>query len=128
MKLKLISNGTNAGTQLINAETGERIQQISKITYNAGTYDPCSTIVVEFTNLEVDLVEDAIINDITIDDERENTRRSQIEIKSYDNHTASSTRVYDLETTTHEPIGGVQNISLSITPHEHVCAVEKIKI
>lgn len=62
MKLKIISDGTNTGTHLIDIETGERVQQISKISWKADVKELITTASIELTNIPVEIVSSAQIS------------------------------------------------------------------
>lgn len=55
MKLKLISDGTNTGTKLIDEDTGEMVHGISKLTWEANSNDMITKTTVEFFNIPVEL-------------------------------------------------------------------------
>lgn len=56
MKLKIISDGTNAGTRLIDEDTGEAIPLIQKLTWEADAKDLCTKVTVELLNIPVEIV------------------------------------------------------------------------
>ena len=66
MKVKVISNGKRNGTHLVNAETGEEIENVRSITWSIGiTEEPygetdltvwVSKIVVTFLDVEAELI------------------------------------------------------------------------
>jgi hypothetical protein len=53
MRLKLISDGTNAGTQLVDEATGKKVNGISKISFEASSDEILSKVVVELFNVPV---------------------------------------------------------------------------
>lgn len=55
MKLKLISDGTNTGTKLIDTDTGEQVKGIQKITYDLDCTN-IPKVTVELFNVPVEIV------------------------------------------------------------------------
>lgn len=53
MKLKIISDGTANGTQVVNAETGEQVDYIKSITWYC-TIDELATAVLEVVDVEIE--------------------------------------------------------------------------
>jgi hypothetical protein len=58
MKLKLISDGTPYGTSVVNAETGERIDNLQKVTFEIGVGDTLGRLTLEAITEDIDLVSD----------------------------------------------------------------------
>ena len=56
MKLKIISDGTNTGTKLIDEDTGETISGISSLTWEASANEALTKITVELFNIPVEIV------------------------------------------------------------------------
>ena len=59
MKLKIISDGTNTGTKLIDEDTGEMIHGISKLTWEVNVENFTTKVGVEFFNIPVEFVSKA---------------------------------------------------------------------
>lgn len=55
MKVKIISDGTPAGTRLINMETGEPIMGITKIVFSVDK-DNMAKVSVDFTGIPIEAV------------------------------------------------------------------------
>ncbi len=59
MKLKIISDGTNSGTKLIDEDTGEMIHGISKLSWEADVTALLTKVSVEFFNIPVEITSKA---------------------------------------------------------------------
>lgn len=46
MKLKIVSDGTSSGTSIVNAETGEKIEGITKIGWKITACSTAEAIIV----------------------------------------------------------------------------------
>lgn len=55
MKLKVISDGTALGTKVINAETGEAIENISRISWELDASVYIAQAVIEVIEIPVEL-------------------------------------------------------------------------
>lgn len=56
MKVKIVSDGTRAGTKVVNAETGELIQNVTAIVYTYAGKDCFSHCKLDIVNVEMDVV------------------------------------------------------------------------
>lgn len=55
MKIKIISDGTNFGTKIINKETGEIIGRVQNITWSISAADVLAKATIEILNPEIEL-------------------------------------------------------------------------
>jgi hypothetical protein len=134
MKLKIISDGTNAGTHLIDEDTGEIINKISKITWEIDAKeDWISKTTVELTNVPVEIVSKAEVDLYKYHDPNYDsllkTKTFEKEIKIVSEVSDPSliirTKVYDNQT--NEVIGAIQKIKWEATPLERAAKLDKIK-
>ena len=59
MKLKIISDGTSAGTNVVNLETGEPVERVKRITWVCDANDPklrIGKVELELIGVPVELV------------------------------------------------------------------------
>ena len=148
MKLKIVSDGTNTGTHLVDADTGERIQQISKLSWEASADSLLTTTTVELINIpveiiakaEVDLLDiirksDVVINENTFDIvdsygpfDSSKTFEKEIRITSEQNQGPGFvllTKIYD--TLTNKVVGAIQKIKWEATPGKREAKVTRIR-
>jgi hypothetical protein len=132
MKLKIVSDGTNAGTHLIDEDTGEVIHKISKLTWEASSDDPLTKATVEFTNIPVEIVSKAKVDlyefqgpDFT--SVHTKTFEKEIKIASDKGKPGYSTHVKIFDTETNEQVGAVQTVKWEATPHDRKATLTKIK-
>lgn len=55
MKIKIISDGTNSGTKIINKETGEMIGMVQNVTWSISSKDIYAKATIEILNPEIEL-------------------------------------------------------------------------
>jgi hypothetical protein len=61
MRLKVVSDGTSRGTQVVDAETGERVWGVSHIQYSIGVREP-ARLTVEFVDgMKVDIEGEPVV-------------------------------------------------------------------
>lgn len=53
MKLKIVSDGTDSGTSVVDAETGKVVDNVIKVLWKKGLGEP-SRAVVEFLDVDID--------------------------------------------------------------------------
>jgi|SRR6185436_16568660 len=135
MKLKIISDGTNEGTKLIDEDTGEMFHGISKLNWQANTDDTLTKVNVEFFNVPVEIVTQAKIELMDYTEDYTDLQLSKnfdknikITSKSHDGKAipTTSVKVYDMDT--NEIIGAVQSIKWEATPKKCEAEIVKIKI
>lgn len=134
MKLKIISDGTNAGTKLIDEDTGEMIHLIQKLTWEANAEEVCTKITVEFINIPVEIVSKAEVDLIEYVDQGKSwepvhtkTFEKQIKVVSEKKGNAFTpyTTIHDAQT--NEQIGAVQEIKWEANTTEIKAKVKRIK-
>ena len=59
MKIKIISDGTSAGTKIIDEDSGEEIGSVSKVGWIAEAGEVKTRAVVEIINVPVEITTDA---------------------------------------------------------------------
>src|SRR5580692_8961723 len=62
MKLKIVSDGTNAGTHLVDEDTGEFVRGISKISWECSCDDVITKTIIELQNIPVEIVSKAEVD------------------------------------------------------------------
>ena len=132
MKLKVISDGTNAGTHLFDEETGEVIHKISKITWEANAKEFVTKTTVEFTNIPVEIVSKAEVELLEFTGEDFDlvpTKTFEKEIKVTTdpgrNGLTPLTKIYDNQT--QEQVGAIQEVTWEATPHNRIAKVKRIR-
>jgi hypothetical protein len=134
MKLKLISDGTNAGTKLIDEDTGQMIHGIAKLTWEADCKDLSVTkTTVEFFNVPVE-----IISPVKVDLLEYNSDYTELCVsKSFDKNIkvtsesrgaivpTSSVKIQD--TDTNDAVGAVQSVKWEATPTERKAEAIRIR-
>lgn len=136
MKLKLISDGTNLGTKLIDEDTGESLKGISQIDFQASVADPVAEVTVKFFNIPVEIVSKANVD--LLEYVKENDWRELVHTKSFEKEikvtsqlaehkaiTAHSVKIVDNDSGT--PVGAIQEIKWSATSAEIKAEIKKIK-
>ena len=135
MKLKIISDGTNVGTKLIDEDTGEMIHGISKLTWEANVKEIVSKVNVEFFNIPVEIVSKAEVNLLEWDSEtgelpHTKTFDKNVRVVNKLKENMLSTLVYDViiyDSDTNEKIGAIQEIKWEATPEGSKAKIKKIK-
>jgi len=56
MKIKIISNGTAFGTKVVNAETGENVENISEIVWRCSVANKIAEADLRFNEVETDVI------------------------------------------------------------------------
>ena len=146
MKLKIISDGTNAGTHLIDQETGQKVEGVSKLTWDANCKKFSTTTNVELLNIPVEIVSSAqidlfewteanceMIDEIGTDGHIDaagtsynliHTKTFQKDIKIVSEGHSHETRIFDKETGL--PVGAIQEIEWEATPAKQGATINKI--
>lgn len=133
MKLKLISDGTNKGTKLIDEETGEMVHGISKISFKADVNDATTKVNVEFFNIPVDITSKAKIElfeciEPNYDIKRIKTFDRKVKIVSELHKNMALTgyaKISDADTG--DIVSAVQKVEWEATPKKIGAKVKKIK-
>jgi hypothetical protein len=133
MKLKIISDGTNAGTKLIDEDSGEMIHLIQKLTWECNAKDHSTKVNIELLNIPVEIVSKAEVD--LLEFKKENSYQKpihtkflkrKIKIVSEDGKGYSSfVKIFDAET--NEPVSAVQEVKWKATPKGSKAKVKKIK-
>jgi len=62
MKLKVVTDGTNKGTRVLNAETGEEVQNVTKVTIDFDGHKPPSVEIHMFDcSVEIEAREKGLV-------------------------------------------------------------------
>lgn len=135
MKLKIISDGTNAGTKLINEDTGEAIHLIQKLSWECNVEDMVSKVTIELLNIPVEIVSKADVElfellptNQYIEPLHTKSFEKEIRITSEALKGASIiplTKIFDNQT--NEMVGAVQEVKWEATPYETKAKVKRIK-
>lgn len=128
MKLKLISDGTNTGTKLINEETGETVQRISKLSFEANAKDQLTKVTVELFDVPVEIVSKAKVDlyeFIPPFNDEEHTKTFFKNIKIASEGRSCQTIISDAESG--EAVGAIQKIVWEATPQKRSAKIDKIK-
>ena len=137
MKLKIISDGTKLGTELINSDTGQAVEGISKLTWKVDVSDLTTKTIVELINIPVEIVSKATVDlvELTkasgyVDEGFIKSFDKNVKIISQiphdDGYAAFYTRIFNADTL--EAVGGVQAIKLTVTAKRVSTKVKKLKI
>jgi hypothetical protein len=132
MKLKIISDGTNGGTKLIDEDTGEMIHLIQKLTWEADAKDPTTKVTIELLNVPVEIVSKAEVELLEFEAnnwelkpvktfEKEIKIVSQQKGKAFSPHTA----IFDAET--NDQVGAIQEVKWEANIAEVKAKVKRIK-
>lgn len=62
MRLQIKSDGTTTGTQITNAETGEKLGYVQKITWEVSVEDPVATCTIVIAKMPVEVL--GVVEDI----------------------------------------------------------------
>jgi hypothetical protein len=134
MKLKIISDGTNAGTKLIDEDTGEMVHGVSKLSFEAGVDDFISKVSVEFTNIAVEIASQAEVDLLDFDKGFINlvhskTFEKKIKIVSTDQNgkTVANQHIRILDGETNQPVGAIQNVKWEATPEGSKAKVVRVR-
>ena len=115
MKLKIISDGTVIGTNLINIETGEKIGLVQKITFAADAHEnPITRTTIEILNIPVEMNNiDSILEKIDYKEDTTKISKQMVNISSKLDETGFPiTKISNTETD--DLIDDIQSISASI--------------
>jgi hypothetical protein len=133
MKLKIISDGTNAGTKLIDEDTGEMVHLIQKLSWQADAAGHSTKVVIELLNVLVEITTKAEVelSEIAAPSWEAKFSKSfekEIKIKSEpvkENSFTPFTVIRDAQTD--EVIGAIQKIKWKATPKGIKAKIKKIK-
>lgn len=128
MKLKIISDGTNAGTKLVNAETGEMVNLISKITWGAMANEALTTASVELFNIPVEITTKAIIETLDTSSKPISQELKNITIKSEASGKGTSQIVKICDKETGEAIPMIQEINWEASPSKREATIYLVKL
>lgn len=131
MKLKIVSDGTNAGTKLIDEDTGEMIHLIQKLTWEADVKNFSTKVTVELLNIPVEIVSKVDVELLDYNKETwtlETSKFFEKEVKIVTEGNKADclhVRIYDKQT--NEPVGAVQKIKWTATPKKVRAKLKRIK-
>jgi hypothetical protein len=135
MKLKIISDGTNTGTKLIDEISGKTIQFVQKITCSASIRDFLVYTTIDLVKVPIDVVAMAEIHEFDLNDKECNVYDAEIRIVTNEVEQKIGDVVYGIDelfiydNKTQTPISAISDISLEITTDsDYVKAkIKKIK-
>lgn len=134
MKLKIISDGTNVGTKLIDEETGQMVHGISKLTWEADANEILTKVSVEFFNIPVEIVSKADVElyellppDWTQLHTKSFEKTIKITSKDQNKKAVASQHVNVYDSETEQAVGAIQNIKWEATPEGCKAKVKKFK-
>jgi len=56
MTLKIVSDGTRSGTMIVNAETGELLENVTAVIWSYDANECCSHCKLSILNVEMDVI------------------------------------------------------------------------
>lgn len=136
MKLKLISDETNAGTKLIDEDTGETVSGIQKISFEVGVNGKeISKVCIELSNIPVEITSKAEVDLYELSEDIGNlvktkTFEKDIKIKTRalpGKPTVIASNVLISDAETDKPVGAIQNVKWEATPYEQKAKVDRIR-
>lgn len=135
MKLKLISDGTNTGTKLIDEDTGEMIHGISKLSWEADINNIAVTkTTVEFFNVPVEIVSPVKVDLLDYNSDytelkvsKSFDKKVKITSENRDGKTIPATCVKIHDADTGEIVGAVQKIKWEATPEDRKAEAIRIR-
>lgn len=129
MKLKIISDGTNAGTKLLDEDSGESIPLIQKLTWETDSSGfGLSKVTVELLNVPVEIVTKADVDLYEIWPTEHLSKSFEKEVKVVSEKLdigAPVTKIFDNQT--QEQIGAVQEIKWEANLTDRKAKIKKIK-
>lgn len=134
MKLKIISDGTNAGTKLIDEDTGETIGGISSLIWEASAEKALTKVTVELFNIPVEITSKAEVDLYECKAPNwgmEFSKSFEKNVKLVSNLSSSKavlntdTKVMDADTG--EVVGAIQEVKWEATPQGIVAKVKRLK-
>jgi len=60
MRIKIISDGTSEGTSVVNAETGEIIEHVNHVSWEAHSAKGTPIAILRFVNVETEITSEAV--------------------------------------------------------------------
>jgi hypothetical protein len=131
MKLKIVSDGTNSGTRLIDEDTGEMVHKIQKLTWSTDVENWIATTTIELVDVPVEIVSTA---EIEIWDYYRNEDGTYVdlaprqtiskEVKIVSGGMTALTTITDNQTK--EPVSAVQAVKWEADPTGSFCKMKKI--
>lgn len=130
MKLKIISDGTNSGTKLIDEDTGESVPLIQKLTWEASADGfGLTKVTIELLNVPAEIVAKADVDSVDVWPPPGTTKSFEKEIKIVSvpqKNKAPDTKIFDNQT--QEQVGAIQEIKWEANCLGHQKAkIKKIK-
>lgn len=135
MKLKIISDGTNTGTKLIDEDTGQVVSLIQKLTWECDATDVVTKVSIDLLNIPVEIVAKADVDLLELKPDNQYTKpfltktfEKEIKIVSEDkgsNSFVPFVKIYD--NVTGDPVGAIQEVKWEATPRGSRAQVRKIK-
>lgn len=127
MKFKLISDGTNAGTKLIDEDTGEMVHGIQKITLNIDANELLPHISIDLINIPVEITTKANIDLLNLSGEFIKTIDKEIKIVGNSINNIVSTANFKICDKENNSLGGVSLVKWEATPEKITTDIKKYK-
>jgi len=132
MKLKIISDGTNAGTKLINEDTGESVEFVQKISWEVSAKDFTCKAIVDFINIPVEITSKTEVQLHSWDPKtrvisHSKTFEKEIKILGERKGKAFSPFVTIRDVETNELVGAIQELKWEATPDGTKAIIKKLK-
>ncbi len=130
MKLKIISDGTNEGTKLVDEDSGELVPLVQKLTWEAKADGfHLTKVTIELLNVPVEIVAKADVDLFEVWPKQELVKSFEKEIKIVSEpKTLGSSDVKIFDNQTQETVGAIQEIKWEANCLGHQKAkIKKIK-
>lgn len=129
MKLKLISDGTNAGTKLFDEETGESVPLIQKIIWEANSDGfRLAKVTIELLNVPVEIVSTAEVDLFEVWPKEGIIKSFEKEVKIVSKpKTLASSDIKIFDNQTLEQVGAIQEIKWEADLAGQKAKIKKIK-
>jgi hypothetical protein len=134
MKLKIISDGTNGGTKLIDEDTGETVHGIGKLTWEASATEVLTKATVEFFNIPVEIVSKAEVDlyeckspNWGMEFSKSFEKNVKLESKLAGSKAVLNTDTKITDADTNELVGAVQEVKWEATPEGIKTKVKRLK-
>ncbi len=134
MKLKIISDGTNAGTKLIDEDTGEAIGGISKLIWEANATDVLTKTTIELFNIPVEILSKAEVDlyeckspNWGMEFSKSFEKNVKLESKLADCKAVLSTDTKITDADTNESVGAIQEVKWEATPEGVTTKIKRLK-
>lgn len=134
MKLKIISDGTNAGTKLIDEDTGESVSGISSLTWEASAEQVLTKVTVELFNIPVEIVSKAEVElyeckapNWGMEFSKSFEKNVKLVSKLAGSKAVLNTDTKVIDADTNESVGAVQEVKWEATPQGVLAKIKRLK-